>query len=237
MTERYFVESPIQGHRASLFGAEAHHLLHVMRVQVGQEVILVDGSGAEFTATLENVERNQADLIIHHRNQVDRELPFPLTLGVALPKGQRQRWLVEKLVELGVNTLVPLHTVRAVASTETKTLQRLQRTVIEATKQCSRTRLMEITSATDVHDFFVTTPTDARRWIAHPGGSQSSTLQAACESPSASYLAIGPEGGFTDQEVADATQAGWKMVHLGPRILRTETAAIALSSLLSCAGV
>lgn len=237
MTERFFVESPIQGHRASLFGAEAHHLLHVMRVQVGQGVTLVDGSGAEFTATLENVERNQADLIIHHRNQVDRELPFHLTLGVALPKGQRQRWLVEKLVELGVNALVPLNTVRAVASAETKTLQRLQRTVIEATKQCSRTRLMEITSATDVHDFFVTTPTDARRWIAHPGGSQSSTLLAACESPSASYLAIGPEGGFTDQEVAAAAQAGWKMVHLGPRILRTETAAIALSSLLSCTGV
>ena len=101
-----------------------------MRVQIGQEVTLVDGSGAEFKATLENVERNQADLIIHHRSQVDRELPFHLTLGVALPKGQRQRWLVEKLVELGVNTLVPLNTERAVAIAETKTLQRLHRSFI-----------------------------------------------------------------------------------------------------------
>ena len=112
MPDRYFADSAIVSDRATLSGPEAHHLVHVMRAQAGDEVLLFDGSGAEFLARVEHVGRAEVQLAIVSRAEVDRELAFPLVLGVALPKGDRQRWLVEKATELGVTQLVPLITTR-----------------------------------------------------------------------------------------------------------------------------
>src|SRR5262245_48965007 len=113
MADRYFVDSPIEGPFAQLAGSEAHHLAHVMRAKRGDPITLFDGSGAEFSARIEHIDRNHIELAIISRQLVDRELGFPLLLGVALPKGDRQRWLVEKATELGVARLVPLATERS----------------------------------------------------------------------------------------------------------------------------
>ena len=110
MADRYFVESPIAGDQARLCGAESHHLAHVMRAKPLDEVVLFDGSGAEFLARVERVGRSEIELAVLSRAAVNREARTPLTLAVALPKGDRQRWLVEKAVELGVARLVPLVT-------------------------------------------------------------------------------------------------------------------------------
>src|SRR5262245_11086107 len=96
MADRYFVDSPITADHVSLEGSEAHHLLHVMRAKLGAEVVLFDGSGAQFHARVEKLSRSSVDLAVLSRTVVDRELPFVLTVGVALPKGDRQKWLVEK---------------------------------------------------------------------------------------------------------------------------------------------
>src|SRR4051795_12399718 len=125
MSERFFSPYPISGGGMMLDGPEAHHLLHVMRAAVGDEVTLFDGSGAEFRATVQTLRRTDAELRIIERREVDRELPFELMVGVALPKGDRQKWLVEKLTELGVTALVPLITERCVAPPPTTVLDRL----------------------------------------------------------------------------------------------------------------
>src|SRR6185369_1356862 len=144
MSERFFSPHPISAGGMMLDGPEAHHLLHVMRASVGDEVTLFDGSGAEFRATVVTLRRADAELRIVERNEIDRELPFALVVGVALPKGDRQKWLVEKLTELGVTTLVPLVTERSVAQPAAAAVDRLRRYVIEAAKQCGRNRLMKI---------------------------------------------------------------------------------------------
>src|SRR5262245_27390648 len=132
MTQRYFVESAITDSRATLSGSEAHHLLHVMRGRAGDEVTLFDGSGAGFAARVERCGRSEVELAILARAEINRELPRELVLGVALPKGDRQKWLIEKAVEVGVSRLIPLVTERGVAQPAGSTLERLARGVVEA---------------------------------------------------------------------------------------------------------
>ena len=144
MSERFFSAEPITAQRVTLDGPEAHHLLHVMRARVGEQVTLFDGSGAEFLAAVESLRRSSVDLQVIESRQMDRELPFLLAIGVALPKGDRQKWLIEKLTELGVAAIVPLTTERGVAQPAAGALERLRRSVIEASKQCGRNRLLQI---------------------------------------------------------------------------------------------
>lgn len=234
MSERFFVETPIgDAPTALLLDAEAHHLAKVMRAAVGTEVIAFDGSGYEFVAKVQRISKTNVELEIVERQAVDRELPFPLTLAVALPKGDRQKVLVEKLVELGVTRLVPLETRRGVAEATDSALARLRRQVIEASKQCRRNRLMEIAAPRSVEQLLGEIPRSERRLFAHPTG-QSLAAFANCEPTT---VAIGPEGGFSDEEVALAQAAGWQVVALGPRILRIETAAVALAAVLGAASL
>src|SRR3954471_4517057 len=147
MSERFFSSKPIVAERATLDGPEAHHLLHVMRANVGDPVTLFDDSGAEFSAVVDQLNRSEIELRIVERCEINRELAFPLIIGVALPKGDRQKCRVEKLTELGVTTLVPLITERSVAQPASGALERLRRAVIESAKQCGRNRLMHISPA------------------------------------------------------------------------------------------
>ncbi|MGA2619107.1 MAG: RsmE family RNA methyltransferase [Thermoguttaceae bacterium] len=269
MSDRFFAPSPILSERVVLTGAEAHHLLHVIRARPGCRVTLLDGSGWEFAAEVRRVARAEVELAVLARHAVDRELPLRLTLGVALPKGERQRWLVEKAVEAGVGRLVPLATARGVAQPVEKALQRLRRSVIEATKQCGRTRLLEISRPQGWSEFIADTAAVPCRMLAHPfqggprkaeGGGEEGhgdaetrrhgeggrrkaeggkgkavpltdpSLLPLLAGGGPAAMAIGPEGGFTDAEVAQALAAGWQAVDLGPRILRVETAAIMLAA-------
>jgi 16S rRNA (uracil1498-N3)-methyltransferase len=230
MSERFFSPQPISAGCMMLDGPEAHHLLHVMRAAVGDEVTLFDDSGAEFKATVETLRRTDAELRIVERREVDRELSFSLVVGVALPKGDRQKWLVEKLTELGATTLVPLITERCVAQPAASAVDRLRRSVIEAAKQCGRNRLMKIAEP-QLWANWATAETSGRRLLAHPGGQAIRDIDLSQSNPT--QVAVGPEGGLTDAEVAAATAAGWQCVSLGPRILRVETAAISLAASLA----
>jgi 16S rRNA (uracil1498-N3)-methyltransferase len=247
--DRYFCDSPIRGDKAVLARPEAHHLIHVMRAGPGTRVILFDGTGWEYSAEVESVGRAEATLVVLDRHQVDRELPVEIRLGVSLPKGDRQKWLVEKAVELGVARIIPLKTSRSVAQPVEQALARLQRAVIEASKQCGRNRLMEISEPQEWPDFAVEAPAVPDRLLAHPdtvGRASNSSysrskeprqglpdLASAAASRGPVYLAVGPEGGFMADEVALAISAGWRQVDLGRRILRIETAAILLVALVS----
>jgi 16S rRNA (uracil1498-N3)-methyltransferase len=235
MARRCYSETPIEGDQATLDGSEAHHLLHVLRAAPGMEVTLFDGSGCEFDAQVTACKRSTVELAVTERREVDRELPQTLVLGVALPKGDRQRWIVEKSVELGVTRLVPLVTERS----EKQGGDKLGRYVIEASKQCGRNRLMEIAEPVRWDDWLhspailagAAPPTEPRRWVAHPTGMQPTVTQFAEQRPT--LLAIGPEGGLSDAEIESAAAAGWETVGLGERILRIETAALGLVACLT----
>jgi 16S rRNA (uracil1498-N3)-methyltransferase len=229
MADRYFVDAPITGQEARLVGQEAHHLAHVMRAKAGQPTTLFDGSGAEFSATITRVGRSEIELHVEARHEVDRELAVAITLGVALPKGDRQKWLVEKATELGVARLVPLVTERSNDRESPAALDKLRRAVIEASKQCGRNRLMEIAPPTPAAEFFgavefSTTDVSQLRLIAHPGGAK---VELSVEGTKSVAIAVGPEGGFTDAELDAALESNWQAVDLGTRILRIETAAVA----------
>jgi 16S rRNA (uracil1498-N3)-methyltransferase len=231
MSERFYTDLPLTGERTELTGAEAHHLAKVMRAQPGDSILLFDGSGQECTARIERLKKDRVELIILERQSVDRELPLELTLAVALPKGERQKWLLEKIVELGVTRLVPLITERGVAQPVEQALARLQRAVIEASKQCGRNRLLEVAAPLATGTFFRQSTPEAFRLLAHPQGEPYTASLST--PPQAIQLAIGPEGGFTSDELTDARASGWTVVSLGPRTLRVETAAIALAAWVS----
>lgn len=226
MSERFFVETPITGHAATLTGDEAHHLSRVMRAVVGDELILFDGSGVEFLARITQVGKSAVEVQIVEGRQIDREARCRLTLAVALPKGERQKWLVEKATELGVARIVPLITERGVAQPVESALARLRRAVIAASKQCGRNRLLEIAEPADAAAFFAAAPMGTVRLLADPSGMPLASVSQSAELTAA----IGPEGGFTLAEVAAAADCGWQLVSLGKSILRVETAAIAVAS-------
>ncbi len=232
--DRRFFCGTIQGDEAELEGVEAHHLLHVLRAREGDEVVLFDGSGREFQARIQRVRKQAVTFQILGGQVVDRELPLAVHAGVALPKGERQRWLVEKAVELGVTSLTPLETRRGVAVPADSALERLRRYVIEASKQSGRNRLLEIRRPLGVADFCRRAPATAARWFADPSGSclvveELGQLRHLHEC----WLAVGPEGGWTAEESAAAVQQDWRLLGLGPRILRVDTALCAVAALVA----
>ncbi len=233
MSARYFLSQPLATGLVELDGTEAHHLGRVMRAQPGDQVTLFDGQGFEALATIQQVDRDHVRLQVDELLEIDRERPVSLVLGVALPRGDRQKWLVEKLVELGVSRLVPLVTERGVAQPTDKALDRLRRMVIEASKQCGRNRLMEIDMPRTLEDFCQAHADYSRKLIAHPGevAGGLDKQELMLNPDEATVAAVGPEGGFCDSELDVAGQHGWQRISLGPRILRVETAALALAGL------
>lgn len=234
MSARFFVDEPIAADRATLTGSEAHHLLHVMRAQMGDEVVLIDGTGREFAARIERLGRSQVEMAILSVATVDRELGFELQVAVAWPKAERQRWLVEKLVELGVMRVVPLRTERSVVHPDQASQSKHLRTVIEACKQCGRNRLMEIGPLTPWPEFARSSPCASVKWMADPSGTP---LAGSGQKASVCQVAIGPEGGWTATELEVGRTAGWHVISLGSRILRLETAAVALAAVLALGGL
>lgn len=227
MADRYFSDEPITGPEITLAGNEAHHLLHVMRAEPGTKIVLFDGLGGQHDAKVLRCSRKTVDLSVGPRREDPPELPYPLTLAVALPKGDRQRWLVEKAVELGVTRIVPLQT-RHSASGKAIVSGKLSRYVVEACKQCGRNRLLEIAPSQQVCSFLEQADVSHRRLFAHPGGTALSEVPQQTDAPTS--LVIGPEGGFTDEEVAFASDREWQIVDLGSRLLRVETAALVLTA-------
>jgi len=253
MSERFFIEKPSAGEEVAFEEAESQHLAKVMRAGVGDLVVGFDGKGTEYQIELTSVGKKKVVGIVRSQAEVSREAARQLTLAVALPKGDRQRWLVEKCVELGVARLVPLLTKRGVAQPVDKAIERLRRAVIEASKQCQRNHLMvvepgqtlaevltkrpsyqdgcdmDVAEGQTLEEVLTTRP--AGSFLLHPSGE---AIHHEAITPASDVLAlIGPEGGFTDEEVAEAAAHGCQVISLGPRILRVETAALAMATLVT----
>ena len=226
MSERFYASSPLAVGPYILDGPEARHLATVSRVRVGDAVCLFNGDGLDYQARVVAVGKREVDLDIISAEPTHRELPCRIEIAAALPKGDRAQFMIEKLTELGVTRFVPLICRRSVVQPGEGKREKLQRYVIEASKQCGRSVLMEIAEAQKLSEYCRTADAEVR-WFAHPSPGKT-TFGAATTSTAGM---VGPEGGFTEEEVAEALAAGWTAVSLGARILRIETAAIVLAAI------
>jgi 16S rRNA (uracil1498-N3)-methyltransferase len=217
--ERRFHVPDLGSETVKLSSKEAHHLVEVLRLREGVEVSLFDGKGSAVRARVRRIAAGEVELCILGP-EPSRESPLSLTLAVAPPKGDRTSFLIEKLTELGVTRIVPLETERGRSGAS---LERWRRIALEACKQSGRSRSPEIADPRSFEEVL----NEERNWIAaHPGAPPLSPSRVEAIS-----ALIGPEGGWSEQELALAALRGVTFFGLGPRTLRTETAAIAAATL------
>jgi 16S rRNA (uracil1498-N3)-methyltransferase len=228
MADRFYVNCALGPGPVRLDGPEAHHLRTVCRLRPGDAVRLFNGDGLEYAARVTDLDRHGIAIDVTGAEAPARELGFRLEVAVPLPRGDRTQFVLEKLTELGVTDFVPLQTGRSVVHPREAKLDKLERYVIEASKQCGRNVLLRVGSLAPWTEYCRRPGLPTVRLLGHPGGEPVAELTGTD-----SAIAVGPEGGFTDEEVEAARVAGWRPVSLGPRILRVETAAVVLAALVA----
>lgn len=230
MSNRFFSPSVSDSGSTVLDGSEAHHLIHVLRAKVGDEVELFNGRGRVVHCQVSAVSKREVRCEILSATQ---EAPPEriITLVCAVPKGDRFDWLIEKATELGVSRFVPLVTERSIVEPRETKLDKIRSAVIAACKQSGRSYLMEIAPLTTWSDALKINSPGERRLIAHPAEKNSNLSDFSSVNQPVTVL-IGPEGGFTELEIQTAIAAGIEPIRLGRQILRIETAAIAIAAKL-----
>lgn len=261
MTRRRFYAPPEafspDWRSAKLSNDETRHLRNVLRLQSGDEIFLFDGAGKEFHCQVQTVARDSTAVSVTQQVEAAQpESDLNLTLAVALLKGEKFDFVIQKATELGVTRIIPLITSRADVRIKSdddaeRRTTRWQRIVLEATKQCGRARLMKIEKPAMVSDLVRGGDTDSitkanasedarapvkdavqMMFAERQGSSLAETLGDGKNKSQAVTALVGPEGGWSDDEIDEARDAGWKIVTLGGRILRAETAGIVIAALI-----
>lgn len=230
---RIFTEQALHsGDQVALEEAASHHLSKVLRMQVGRELILFNGQGGEFSASIQEVTKKQVIVSVAEHRTEDRESPLQLELAIGISRGERFEWVLQKATELGVTRITPLLTerteVKVQGDRQEKMIERWRHIIISACEQCQRNRVPHLSAPVSLADWLPQVTAD-QRFVLHHRDSQ--RLPAA-ETPASVSLLIGPEGGLSDAEIQQAVQHGYHPLTLGPRVLRTETAPIAAVSLV-----
>lgn len=232
------------GRTLLLDDAAAHHLLRVLRRQPGAHLEVFDGRGQAFMAELNSSKPASVTLI--DALPPEPLPPLRLVLAQCLSTADRMDWTIEKAVELGVDTIVPLLSARSVVKLDERRAERRlahwQRLIVAAAMQSQRRRLPAISAVCRLDRWLPGLPAiaaDERRWVLWPQAQASLAAQAAPAAPAvpaaqattgpvqSAWLLCGPESGLSDEEVALAVRLGWQPAGLGPRVLRTETAGLA----------
>lgn len=213
----------------------AHHV-HVVRLAPGDTVTLFNGDGGEYTAVLQTVEKRRASAEIKAHTARDAELPYAVTLAQALPEASKMDWIIEKAVELGAAAIQPLAARRCVVRLSgeraEKKLAHWQGVIVAASEQSGRNRLAHLAPVDEFKDWVVQQDLH-RRVILTPRANESLADWARHQPPQALTIMVGPEGGFSEEEENLALAHGALALSMGPRILRTETAALAALSMLA----
>jgi 16S rRNA (uracil1498-N3)-methyltransferase len=237
---RVHVDGPLTcGKRITLEGKAASHITRVLRLRVGAALILFDGNGGEYEASIDQAHGGTVTVAIGEHHAIERESPLSLTLAQGVSRGERMDLVVQKATELGVTHLVPVLTERSVvrlsAQQSDRKVNHWRAIAIAACEQCGRNRLPSVAAPVALAVFL--------RGAASAGAAAGTRLLLSPEAavtpkdlrrPDSNALTvlIGPEGGLTEEEEQAAVAAGFSAVRLGPRVLRTETAAIAALALL-----
>ncbi|QEA13008.1 16S rRNA (uracil(1498)-N(3))-methyltransferase [Comamonas flocculans] len=216
-------------------GGEAARHLQVLRLQPGNALTLFDGHGGEWAARVTRMGRSEVTVDVEAHAAVEREAARALHLIVGMPANERMDWLVEKATELGVAGIQPVITQRSVLRLEgeraAKRLARWQAIAAAACEQCGRNRLPRMAAPLPLEAALRSGPAGRRVLLSpQPGGRP--VREAAGPAPVVSLL-LGPEGGLTPQEEGAALALGFVPAHLGVRVLRSETAALAAAAQLA----
>ncbi len=225
---RFFVDATlVAGDSIRLPADVAHHALRVLRLRGGAPLLLFNGRGGEYLASL-RVEGNAALAQVEGFDPIDRESPLQLTLIQALVAADKLDWIVEKAVELGVDRVLVAPMQRSVVRLDAARAARRVRHWTDVARaaccQCGRNRVPSIEFVGSFDAVLAAVPTDWPRLLLVPTAGRG--LRSAVAGDRAALM-VGPEGGFADSEIADAGRAGFVSVQLGPRVLRTETAGLA----------
>ena len=225
----YCPPSLVAGERHTLTGDRHRHIAQVLRLKAGAALTLFDGRGGEYAAVIEEVQRSSSTVRTGEHRDVDRESSLELRLVQGIGRGERTDYAIQKAVELGVTSIVPVLTRRGVVQLDGQRAQRRhahwQGIIVHACQQCGRNRLAELAPAVSLSD-----------WLrSHQTGGLDLVLDARASAGMSELaydggvitLLVGPEGGFDDAEREAAYAMGFVGLALGPRTLRTETAAVA----------
>lgn len=229
MADRFFLQN-LAANSVVLSGQEAHHALHVMRLKAGNPIQLFDGRGGSAEGIIRETSRADITIDIQTRQQSETEQERQLIVAASPPKGDRLKWMVEKLTEVGVHRFIPLQTERSVVDPRKTKLDKLTQTVISACKQSGRNRLMDIDQPQTFADLMAAPPEGSQVFIAHPSTGENPNAKLTGRH---SLVLVGPEGGFTVDEVSMALDNGAEAMAWPDGILRTDTAAIVFAALLT----
>lgn len=221
--------------RTELPDATAHHAVRVLRLRDGQSVVLFDGLGGQYSATLE-IEGKRAWAQVGAHTPTEAELPARTILVQGIASGDKMDWIVEKAVEMGVSQLVPIAAKRSViqlsGERREKRLNHWKRIAISASEQCGRNRIMDVAPVQGLQEWLDTAEDALLKLACHPEAG--TDLQEAVQHHNGAVaVMVGPEGGWSDEELEQMDKAGLTPVRFGPRVLRTETAGIALMAALA----
>jgi len=238
-TNRFFIPaSSIEGDRVQLSPEQSHQVCHVLRLKPGDTIVVLDDSGDECNVTLTAVCRTETVGQVTSKQRAPGEPVAEITLFQSLLIREKFEWVLQKGTEVGVTQFVPMLTERGIVRTKTieeNKLDRWRRILTEAAEQSQRGRVPQLepvvtfnNAVLQMGDFdrcLITAPSDGAVALRD-------ALQGITHSPASVAVMIGPEGGFTEEEVALACEKGAVRVGLGPRILRTETAAMIACALV-----
>ena len=226
---RVYVDTPLAvGARCEIDGTAANHITRVLRLRNGDELTVFDGRGGEYAARVDSIRKDVVLVDVRDHRPLERESPLLLTLAQGVSRGERMDLVIQKATELGVHRIVPLLTERSIVKLDAHQSERKRQhwrgITIAACEQCGRNTLPHLDAPTTLYDFLRNAPTTATRVLLSPDGT---TRVRDLSNSRALTILIGPEGGLAENEREAATSSGFERVSLGPRILRTETAAIA----------
>jgi len=234
LTRVHVFEPLAPGHRHTIEGDAANHIMRVLRLRPGDPLTLFDGRGGEHTARVEGFCKDSVIVEVGDRSATAVESPLSLTLAQGVSRGERMDWVVQKATELGVTRIIPVMTERSVVRLDSKQAERKrlhwQGIGIAACEQSGRDRLPSIDTPLGLAEFLGRVDDLATRVLLSPAAN---LRVADLPRPRGSVVVlIGPEGGLAEAEQRAALAAGFVGVRLGPRVLRTETAAVAALTLL-----
>lgn len=222
------------GKKCRLDDKASHHLARVLRAAAGDELILFNGAGGEYAAIITHIDKKGVEVEMTSFSPREVESPIELCLAQGIARGEKMDFIIQKAVELGVTRIVPLLTercnVRLDQEREEKRIQHWQSVIISACEQSGRNRLPMITPPITMEKWLPAIKAD-KKFVLSPHVTEKLHPEK-CRDRTSMVVLIGPEGGLSDQEVAMAVSYGFTAIHLGPRVMRTETAGVAALAVL-----
>lgn len=226
-------DNQVKDNEAFISGTDYKHIVKVLRLKPGDPITLFDSSSTQYYCKIRVISKRDVIVDIEHTEQVNTESPIEITLLQGLPKDDKMDYIIEKATELGVSRIVPIITERAQIR-ERDRKKRWDRIALEASKQCGRTKPTIIENTLEFDDAAKYYGEKGLAIILHVDYevSAKSYIKNSLQAPQNIILFVGPEGGFTDNEVLLGNKMGFMSLGLGPRVLRTETVSIAVLSVL-----